>query len=667
MHNLSKQQNHLFKFQQLNYLLILFCLGWGMILLLPILPILPDLQTFILPWRAEFVGAILFTAVLLYLFVKNPQIQLEAFSREELYFIVLPIFVFIVWSILSITWAESPKAVLHHTIVWFLYLLFYLTNRFLLQSKKAEEISLIIVGLAIAFIGIPPILEYAAFVAESGNSTIGLRYSKYAELVNVVFPVFFAWTLHLKGKKFWLGFSTLIIIELLVISSVSRAGLILFCFSVMGITVLSFVVKNFFPFRKRVLAILLGFAISAVAIHTLGFLNKSTIPMIGRVTDESTSISTNVRPFFVAVSWEMIKDSPIIGFGADNFGILFDKFRAEYADKNPTSEYLAIAEGEIPERAHNEYFQILAELGAVGLGIFAFLLIGIGCLYLKALKNWRQTSLLSFASLLGLTTFLVSSLVSSYSFRLMQNGFIFFFVLAIATCNLFKDEEKTFDFSLSKMKFIKPASLAAAIICLLCVGFSLLRVASVYQTNRAAGLTDISESTPVYQKAISLDSENAHAYFYFGMSLLNAGKFQESATQFEKALSLGRISTMEISLLVSSQVLAGNRESAEKTLQKAIKMYPYSIFLRTRYAVLLNEMGKNSEADEQFKKALSINEKHANTWFSLMNNGSLKTSIEVSKNPQMTSIMSLSPQPTIYAFLIEREIKYPEEKEQIRH
>jgi hypothetical protein len=44
-----------------------FCIGWCLILLVPILPLMPNVQTFIHPWRPEFAASLLFFATSAYL------------------------------------------------------------------------------------------------------------------------------------------------------------------------------------------------------------------------------------------------------------------------------------------------------------------------------------------------------------------------------------------------------------------------------------------------------------------------------------------------------------------------------------------------------------------------------------------------------------------------
>ena len=113
------------------------------------------------------------------------------------------------------------------------------------------------------------------------------------------------------------------------------------------------------------------------------------------------------------LSFEMFKANPVVGAGADNFGMEVNKYREIYGANNPDDINLKASENELPERSHNEYLQILAELGVVGLLIFVAFLFGIGLMLIIAFR--RRASLITIGSLIGVFMFLASSLVSSYS------------------------------------------------------------------------------------------------------------------------------------------------------------------------------------------------------------------------------------------------------------
>jgi Ca2+/Na+ antiporter len=69
-------------------------------------------------------------------------------------------------------------------------------------------------------------------------------------------------------------------------------------------------------------------------------------------------------------------------------------------------------------------------------------LVGVAIMCFRAIRHMKRGSLYGFAAVLGLAMFLASSAVSAYSFRVMQNGIVFFFVLAVAAKLSFKNKHR---------------------------------------------------------------------------------------------------------------------------------------------------------------------------------------------------------------------------------
>lgn len=82
--------------------------------------------------------------------------------------------------------------------------------------------------------------------------------------------------------------------------------------------------------------------------------------------DEVNSYAADVRAYHWQVGFEMYKDSPLLGVGFGNFGILFIDYQFEVQGlpdifRNPRSP-------------HSSYVGLLTELGVLGLGLFLFIL-----------------------------------------------------------------------------------------------------------------------------------------------------------------------------------------------------------------------------------------------------------------------------------------------------
>lgn len=645
-----------------------FVIGLCLVVLVPILPILPKLQTFIHPWRPELIASLSFFITLTYLLYQYwGKAQLLDLSRLEINFIILPLLAFIVWSGLSIAWAPSWKSALYHTLVWVEYLIFYLVARQILNHKNGFQTFLIPLTVTLLIIGLPSVVEYLAFLVFGDATTLGLRYAKYGELFNTVCPLVTVGVLRLSGRRFALGLLVVLAMWLFIISTLGRTNLFIFGFGLTAIAGFVFVFKRFRKYRRKMAMIVLAVIFVPLPLHLITFFaEEPNVPLVKRMSDETgISYSTDVRKLLKSVSVEMFKTHPVIGVGADNFGMRFNDYRTSYAAKNPGDVNLMTSEAEVAERAHNEYLQILAELGAVGGLIFLWFLGGVAVMALTALKRLSRISLVPVGALLGVCFFLASSAISSYSFRLVQNGFVFFFALAVAAKFLLAssaegEQSSTVRLSPGRLKLGYAAGIAA---CLLLTAYCLTRVASVYYSLKASDQPQVEQAIPYYQTAFWLDGENPTAHFLLGMHLFNAERYPEAVSPIRQSIEGQRASSVDFSYLATAQTMAGDPQGAEATIAESLRLYPLSPFLRARYASLLKANGKAEEAAAQLKIALGINKREANTWWVMMNEGARQASIRAAaESDDFARVMKLNPQRAIYAVVAERELRYPHEK-----
>ena len=131
-----------------------------------------------------------------------------------------------------------------------------------------------------------------------------------------------------------------------------------------------------------------------IIILFLGFKFQSTdlvrqIPVLRRVVTISIKDET-ARTRFIGwnAAWKGFLSDPFTGVGMENYNILFNKyFPAYYYLYAPTETYF--------DRAHNQFFNILAESGIFAFILYLGLPIVIGCYFVKGYRS-RRLSLLEF-------------------------------------------------------------------------------------------------------------------------------------------------------------------------------------------------------------------------------------------------------------------------------
>ena len=640
----------------------LLALGLCAVLLVPIVPIAPWLQTFIHPWRPELAASLFLLILIVWAWRREDfRSYLAGIGKTEIFAIILPCLAFTTWSFISATYAGSWRSALHHSLVWTIYLVSYLFAGYFLRERKAFNVLFAVMAAAVLMIGLPAVSEYYVAVRSSDATTIGIRYSKYAEMLNTIAPFIIAYSLRFKGKTFWLGAATVLMIWLFDIASLSRAanGLAIIGFASLAVVILISARYRHYGKKIAILAILLVFI--PIILHAPSYFSSENVLLVNRLQDASTTESNNVRPFFSRIALQMLLENPATGVGADNFGQEFRKYREIYAAGHAGDPNLAIAEDGIPERAHNEYTQVAAELGIPGAMLFGWFLLGTGWLFVAAYKKRSTLPLTAVGALIGIVLFLASSLVTSYSFRLVQNGFVFFIALAIAAKGVFSSSQNRPETVGGSRKVSNIFFPAAAACCVLLAVFSITRAAGVWYCYRIGAAGSPEQAVHYFQRSVALDSENASTHTVYGMYLFTAARYAEAAPFLRRSIDLGRATSTDYSYLASAQSLSGDRSAAEATLAEAVGTYPASIFARTRYAVLLKDSGDREKAEEQLQIARRINAAQAEAWRTLIELGAIKAS-KISFENKSLPVMDLKPASGIYSVVAEREILYPEEK-----
>jgi O-antigen ligase len=612
-----------------------------------------------LGWRVEAIAAVVILGFTAYTYFSGSKIP--PMDLTERMFIILPMVTLIAWSGLSMSWAESPKSSLQHTLTWSLYLIFYIFTRQVLQDRGSTSKVLTTFAICLMIFGALAFLAQITLIFVGKSTQIGVIYSKFAEQAVTILPLFLFGVLRANGNRFRLGVVGVSLLWLLVFCSSSRTanGLFILCILLTGISV--FAIRSLQPYRRNfAIACLpiLFLPIGLIALSASG--GSGDVLVVARAQDSQQLRGSNdFRRLVYQLSWDMFTHSPVLGVGAGNFGSEVNRYRISHSQTNPTDPLLAQAESNVPERTHNEYLQIAAELGIVGIFIFAWFLLGVAILGFRALRTISSIPPQALAACLGLGLFLASSLVTSYSFRLVQNGFTFFFVLAVASKILIrKPKAEKVVVERRPLRF----TFAAAAACVALISLCGIRVASTIYTDSANSNANLDEAAVSYNTAMALDRENPDPPYALGRRLIEAGRYSEAVPFLRRSIDIGRASSTDYSYLATAQTLAGDATGAEATFAEAATMYPRSPFVLARYSALLEINGKHDEAERNFAKAQEIDITSANTWRALITRGSKYASDLALNRKDHMAVMDLQPYDSIYAVVEERDIRYPDER-----
>ena len=266
-------------------------------------------------------------------------------------------------------------------------------------------------------------------------STIGQK-NWVSNYLATVFPIIFTYFLLAEDKKKIVYYLLLSILYTVLIIFQSRgiwisAGLTL----ILGIFFLyKYKLFNIFKKNKKWLFLLfITFFLITVFYSIPNPLNKNidTIPQKITSIYEDNFSSIDSRLLIWGTAFEMIKDKPFLGIGIGSFKMDYLDYQADFLKQNPN--YLKY--GSRSEEAHNEYLQLAAELGIIGLGIFLYIIFILYRSVLKFLNEKKEgkggkEKLILWGLLMGITCFLFDSMFT-FPLHVPALGSAFFIIFAL--------------------------------------------------------------------------------------------------------------------------------------------------------------------------------------------------------------------------------------------
>lgn len=151
------------------------------------------------------------------------------------------------------------------------------------------------------------------------------------------------------------------------------------------------------------------------------------IPLVDRLIKLWERNSGRVRAWDWWVGWEMLKAHPLLGVGIGQYKIQFLPYKARFLATERGQHYQFYIQR--AAQAHNEYVQVAAELGGLGILAGAFALIAIFLSGLRFLRRAEpERKFIALALLAGVVASLGDALVS-FPFHLPASALAFVLLL----------------------------------------------------------------------------------------------------------------------------------------------------------------------------------------------------------------------------------------------
>jgi tetratricopeptide (TPR) repeat protein len=290
--------------------------------------------------------------------------------------------------------------------------------------------------------------------------------------------------------------------------------------------------------------------------------------------------SINGRLLIWKTTLEMIIDRPIFGSGIGTFKMNYLIYQAEFLKNNP---YYIQYSGKAGE-AHNEYLQMWAEIGIIGLGIFIGIVLMFYSLiidYLKKNDNDKD-KIIVFGLILGITCFLIHCLFT-FPLHVPALGITFFTLLGLTVIYTRKiNLPKTDPDNRPKEVKLKNKGIKIALNILVLVFM-------VWVINLVAVKPYIAE-----------------IQYFNGMRHKVDGNYREALPCFEQAAPLYPYNGRILHALGTTYYNLGILSKAEEILQRTTR---YRIDANTFYnlGLVYRQAGLFQKAEEEFTRSIYLN------------------------------------------------------------
>ena len=512
----------------------------------------------------------------------------------------LPICFFILILSFSLMISNSIKVSFGDYLILISYIILYFIVINVINQKDEFDSFIKIFFITSFLVSIYALIQYYGldpYFYELGQitSTIGQK-NWISNYLAIIFPVIFSYFLLQKERKNKLIYYLLLSILYATLMICQSRG-IWISISITLIIAIYIIIKfKFYEIFKRnkkwLFLLLITFLVVTIIYSTDNPLNKSAITVTERAvsTFDIQGSSLNARLLMWRTTFEMIKDRPMFGSGIGTFKMNYLDYQADFLRINP--DYIKYS-GKAAE-AHNEYLQMGAELGIVGLGIFLSIIFVFYSLALKYLKNKynNQDKIIVFGLLTGITSFLIHCLFTfPYHVPILGSTFFIFLGLSVVYINGFNlkevDRKNIIRIKINTNQMIKN------IIIILMLPLAVFLIGTFV-----------------------VKPYSAEIHYFKGTKYFEKEKYNDALKDFKYAVWLDPSNGRILHALGSTYYHLDIQDEAQKVLERT-KYYFNDRNIYRNLGLSYAQSGNYQEAEKEFKHAIYLDPKFTKAYIDL--------------------------------------------------
>jgi len=546
----------------------------------------------------------------------------------------LPLIAFLLWALLSVFWTYNKYEGL---ILWRHWAVCSLAFFLVLNSIRKENdtvivlVAILISGYVTALIGlsqyffnvdwIPQVIKPAATF---GNKNMATHF------VVLTFPVSLAFFLGCRNNfiKSLLAAGSILMIGFIVLSK-TRAAWVAVSVEILMISAFLmrdwFIRKNIlFPHNKKILMAVVFLVLIPIFIYFNMAENKwQTFETSMSVSEPADNVTRHFKKsgkadnapdnptdyfddksiaFRIAI-WkntiEMIKDRPLLGFGLGNHKIFYPMYhQSAEVDRIFGEKTQAV-------RVHNDFLQIVAELGGIGM----LLLIWMGIVGFKiSVKAFdpshsRKSQFLPIGIVSGITGILVNACFS-FPFQLAIPPLVLMVYLGILASYITPKKQQLV---LPVKKWIAGGITVALIaVLLVLIRYQYIEIACgrhLFTATRMEKLGNWEQVIDEAQKAYAYNPHQLKILSHLGLAHIRLGNFKEGIDVLSRVISAYPYDMNALGNVGVAFAQIGDFKNAKATFARILKIVPKSSKAHNNLGNLYLQMNHPDRAFEEFQKA----------------------------------------------------------------
>lgn len=371
----------------------------------------------------------------------------------------------------------------------------------------------------------------------------------------------------------------------------------------------------------------------------LGILFLLTPPGRTATTDiwqVATSGSAQIRAWDWWVGWHMVEDHPIIGVGVGDYKREFLPYKAEFLQTDRGQFYLdEVGYIQRAAQAHNEYVQILAEMGIVGiLATVTLIVLLVGSTIRRvrgADKFWKRVALLGLLG--GIVAFMSDSLFS-FPLHLPANALALVSLVGLIHSPVFGPSRWQVQMGRTSAQIVAGAvlvtALAVSVFAYRDWQADLALDAALAEQQRSGNTSQVER---LFRQSAQLAVAPGESYYWLGVISANQGEQLTAQGQTEQAqgqfraarqyleAAIDRYNTENVYFhLARSLERLGDYEQAQRYLEILVQMDPSDDLKRQARqlrALILYQGGQTDESIALMRELVDVYARSPHLQFTL--------------------------------------------------